>query len=454
MRLVKRDLPHTVWSVPPEKIELAVEAIERSQAFRSSPRHRHLLRYLITQVLEGHAEALKETVIAIEVFGRAPGRFDPKRDTIVRVETRRLRARLAAYYAREGQAAIARIELPVGSYVPLIAPAAPVRAAATRRARDLVERGEHFLRLATSKASLEQAIERFDAAQRESPTYAPACVGLARAWMNIATGWYGDPAPAGEHAIEALERALKLEPDHAVAWALLGAFQYQFDHDWPAASRSFRRALQLAPDSAFVHTAYGWQLTARQQLDEAEAALTRARDLDPQYVNSRIHMVNLRVAQGRLDDAERELDAMRDIAPDSMAAIGMCAALALFRHEPERAVPLYEQCRELAPDHPMVPLLLASAHALAGRRELAERLQLEVRTQFADRVLSPYVLAICAARCGNPDEAVDLLEQALDEHDPQVVLFAADPSFAPLRAHRHWPRLLRRLGLPAPRGAG
>lgn len=449
MRAVNAAVPPAEWIAPAEEIGAAIDAIERSQAFGHSPRHRHLLRYLVTQMLEGKAAALKETVIAIEVFGRPADRFDPRRDTIVRVETRRLRARLANYYAREGQAAALRVELPVGSYVPLLARRAPVRAhaAATRRARDLVERGEHFLRLATSKQNLEQAIERFDSAQRESPTYAPACVGLARAWFNMASGWYCEPRPAGEHAIEALSRALELDPQHAVAWALLGAFQYQFEHDWPAARRSFRRAVALAPDSAFVHTAYGWQLTARNELVAADQALTRARELDPQYVNSRIHMVNLRVAQGRLDDAEREIEAMRDIAPDSMVVVGMCGALALFRGQPDRAVGHYERCRALAPDHPMVPLLLASAHAAAGRHAQAESMRQAAQSQFADRYVSPYVLAIYATRCGRHDEAVRLLVQALDEHDPQVVLFVADPSFAELRRHAAWPALLQRVGI-------
>ena len=435
----------------PCEIEQALAAVEGSRTFLPSPRHRHLLRHLVTRAHAGHQSALKETVIAVEVFARPASSFDPRRDTIVRVETRRLRARLARYYATEGSASLLRFELPVGSYVPQTVPRRTVRghAAATRRARDLVERGEHFLRLPTSKAHLEQAIERFDAAQRESPTFAPAFVGLARAWFNMATGWYADAKPAGDLAIEALKRALVLDPHDATAWALLGAFQHQFEYDWPAAQRSLKRALALAPDSAFAHTAYGWQLTARGELDDAEHALARARELDPQYINSRIHMVNLRVAQRRLDDAGRELEAMRDIAPDSMVVVGMAAALALFRGEPERAVTLYERCLALAPEHAMVSLLLASAHALAGRRAQAAALHARTLVRHQGQPLSPYVLAICALRSGRRAEALRRLEQALEEHDPQVVLFARDPSFAPLHGHPQWPRLLRRLGLDA-----
>lgn len=69
------------------------------------------------------------------------------------------------------------------------------------------------------------------------------------------------------------------------------------------------------------------------------------------------------------------------------------------------------------------------------------------RRRFPDRVLSPYVLAIYATRCGGRDQAVNLLSEALDRHDPQAVLFARDPSFAALRNHAHWPLLLHLVGL-------
>src|SRR5258706_71705 len=74
--------------------------------------------------------------------------------------------------------------LPWGRYGPARAPAdsTPPSPDVTRRARDLVERGEHFLRQALSKDTLEQALARFDLALRESPGHAPALVGMGRAW--------------------------------------------------------------------------------------------------------------------------------------------------------------------------------------------------------------------------------------------------------------------------------
>lgn len=444
---MEREPPNaTLGSPPAEQIEFALARIEHGAAFRGSPRHRALLRHLVSRTLAGELTALKESVIAVEVFGRPAASFDPKHDTIVRVEARRLRARLLRYYASDGRDATIRIELPVGSYVPLIAQreahANPV--AVTRRARDLTERGDHYLHQALSREGLEAAVARFDDALRESPGHAPAYVGLGRAWLNLATACYHDPAVASEHSAEALRRALAIDPGNATAHALLAAMEHQFEHDWPAARRGFERAIALAPREAFVHSAYGCHLTMHGAFDEAERELTLARQLDPLYVNARNHMVNLRSAQGRYADARAELLAMRDVAPATMAIVGMQGAIAMFERDADAAVPHYEQACAMMPEHAPCFLALAGAHALAGRMAQADALLTDTLQRFAAARLSPYALAIFETRRGRADAAFALLERAQDELDPYAMQIGVDPSFEDLRADTRWRPLLRR----------
>src|SRR5580704_14175470 len=75
------------------------------------------LRFLAEQHLEGNGNQLKESVIAVEVFGRKPD-HDPSQDSIVRTEAGRLRGRLAEYYVGEGKDDAIVIELPKGGYTP------------------------------------------------------------------------------------------------------------------------------------------------------------------------------------------------------------------------------------------------------------------------------------------------------------------------------------------------
>jgi len=443
----REDAPAPHLLPPREQVETALADIERSAAFRSSARHRALLHHLVAGLYDSSAAPLKEAVIAVEVFGRPAASFDPKQDSIVRVEARRLRSRLAAYYRAEGSEATLRIELPVGSYLPVIAAHDGVAQVPglTRHARDLVERGEHFLRQALSKATLEQARERFEQALRESPEHAPAWVGLGRAWLNLATGWYREPAAASAEAAKALRQALQHDPTHAVAHVLLGAIQHQFEHDWAEARRSFRRALALAPELAFVHSAYGCHLVIHGAFDEAERELKRARQLDPHYINTRQHMINLRIAQGRWGDAEAEAEAMADIAPATMAIAGIRGTIAMCRGDAAAAIGHYQQACDAMPDYPGCQVALAGALALAGRADEADALMADTLQRFAGQPLSPYVLAVFETRRGQLDGAFALLERAVQERDPQVMQIPFEPSFTALHAHKRWAALLRSL---------
>ncbi len=429
-----------------EPIEAALAHVENSAPFRGSTRHRALLRHLVFHTLAGDPAALKETAIALEVFGRSPAHFDPKLDSIVRVEARRLRARLADYYRAEGRDAALCIELPVGSYLPVVAErmATQHAADATRRARDMVERGEHFLRQPLSRQTLDQALQRFDQAVRESPSFAPAYVGMGRAWFNLAAAWHVEPAVASAHAAEALRRALELDGKDAVAHALLAALQHQFEHDWPRAQRGFKRALALAPQSAFVHSAYGCHLFLHGAMAQAEQELKLARQLDPHYVNTRNHMVNLRIRQLRLDDAEAEILALQDIAPQTVSILGLRAVIALFRGDAAAAIVLYTRLIELHPDHAGAHIALAGAMALAGRGEEADALVTATRQRYAQQPLSPYLLAIFATRRGRIDEAFSWLERAHAERDPLALQIPLDPSFQDLHGDTRWQGLLAR----------
>jgi TolB-like protein len=99
------------------EIELAIQRILSDDEFRTSRRRAELLRHLVRKALDGEGDRLKETAIAIDVFGRG-AEFDPQMDSIVRGEARRLRQSLASYYVGAGAKDPFLISIPKGSYVP------------------------------------------------------------------------------------------------------------------------------------------------------------------------------------------------------------------------------------------------------------------------------------------------------------------------------------------------
>jgi hypothetical protein len=98
-----------------EKNEL--RTVLNSGIFHRAPNLENLLTYVCARYFEGAAEQIKEYNIAVEALGRLAG-FDPKRDSIVRVEAHRLRKRLRDYYEADGAGHAVRIEIPAGQYAP------------------------------------------------------------------------------------------------------------------------------------------------------------------------------------------------------------------------------------------------------------------------------------------------------------------------------------------------
>jgi hypothetical protein len=99
--------------------------ILESPGFARNERLSRFLGFVVEQHLEGRADELKESVIAVEVFSRSPD-FNARRDPIVRTEAARLRARLSEYYTTGGLADPVVIEIPKGRYAPVIRPAAHI----------------------------------------------------------------------------------------------------------------------------------------------------------------------------------------------------------------------------------------------------------------------------------------------------------------------------------------
>jgi serine/threonine-protein kinase len=101
----------------PTDIHKYVAKVAASSGFGNSERLRELLRYTVTEALEGRGASLKESVLGVTVFGRKPG-YDSDADSIVRVEFSRLRKKLEQYYEGEGARERWRILFPKGSYAP------------------------------------------------------------------------------------------------------------------------------------------------------------------------------------------------------------------------------------------------------------------------------------------------------------------------------------------------
>ncbi len=111
------DLEPVPADIADEEIDTQLAKMLESHHFCHSHRYPALLKYLVEQTRVGKSHLLKERLVGVQVFHRAPD-YDTNTDPVVRVTAAEVRKRIAQYYQEPEHGGEIRIDLPIGTYVP------------------------------------------------------------------------------------------------------------------------------------------------------------------------------------------------------------------------------------------------------------------------------------------------------------------------------------------------
>ncbi len=296
--------------------------------------------------------------------------------------------------------------------------------------------------------TIRRAVRHFELAIERDPEFVQAYAGLADAYAVYP--FFGildrSPAEAFDIAEQMARKALDLNPGLAEAHASLAFARMYGQWDWDGADRSFRHALELAPDYVVGHYwycellicvgdykgglqqarlavelepalpiarhLYGIALMCNGQLEEAVIHANRALELDPAFIFPRFTLALIELVEGRVDGWEREM--IRMGFPRSIVEIeGSVLRGELTK---ARAVQLMvENLRRVDPE----PTAMQRGHAFL------------------------YV--------GELELAMESFEKAAEEQDPLVTLLPTwtdiAPVYAQIRSHPGYAVLLEKMGL-------
>lgn len=115
-RMVDSSAARVPVPLDPEEMERVLALLLASPLFAKSRRMGSLLRFLAEHDFQPSNTPLTEHAIGIAVFRRDPAVYCTGDDPVVRVQVGRLRRKLAAHYASNGQHDPVRLSIPAGCY--------------------------------------------------------------------------------------------------------------------------------------------------------------------------------------------------------------------------------------------------------------------------------------------------------------------------------------------------
>jgi serine/threonine-protein kinase len=295
-----------------------------------------------------------------------------------------------------------------------------------------------------SVQSLRRSQEPFERALKLAPDYAPAWAGLAMALTLFDEG-SGAPDAVGSRrrALEAATRAVTLAPDLPDGYVARANLVSAGGWRWDQALADARRAVALNPRSPEAHRALGMNLAWRGRTADGVLELKAATELDPLSSWMWNGLGWLAIADGQYELAHHALQRALDISPDNSVAPGNLALALLLEGRPADALQVAASSRG-EPDARLSYQAMAQ-HSLGHVAE-ARRLVEQLSRDFG--ASTPLTLAYVHAWCGDRTQAFAWIDRALAQTSGDLAYFKMDPRFRSLRGDPRHAAVLRQLKLP------
>lgn len=272
---------------------------------------------------------------------------------------------------------------------------------------------------------------------------------FALAYLGIA-----DQAAISGQAADAeaaLDKALELDPDLHEAHATRGFIRMFLKWDWQGAESSFKKAVELAPNSTKAHHWYGTYLSLTGRFDEALKELETASQLDPTALILKTDMAEIYYFKREYARAEKQLKAVLALDPSFMKARECLMRVRYkkgFTYARELISFYIDDAKRLGEEGVSAPVSTAELEELL--RSGNDRKMSEVLIEnFRGKAGSPpnlYTLAAIYTDLKRNREAVEALKGAVETHTFLLPFVAVDPLFDGIRNESGFKEVLSKIG--------
>jgi TolB-like protein/Tfp pilus assembly protein PilF len=297
-----------------------------------------------------------------------------------------------------------------------------------------------------NEADFRKSIDAFTTATRLDPRYAQAWANLSNVWSDLGQEFLGGASAqaAFTQARAAVNTALALDPDLAIAHSAKGNLLLSADSDWTGAEAQFRRALQLDPNSAAAKGNLGAVLGTLGHPEQGAELTRQASASDPLYAFWFDQLSRFLGMLGRIDEAEKAESKAIELQPKAESYYVQLAVVEILRRDPGAALSAALD----GPKGAWQDVGSALAHQIGSNRAQADAALKLVIDKYSDG--APYQIAEIYALRKDPDRTFAWLDKAWTARDPGIQLLLFDPLFRPYWTDPRFAAFCRKTGLPAP----
>ena len=296
-----------------------------------------------------------------------------------------------------------------------------------------------------TQADDRKAIDEYARSIRLDPRYAAAYARLSFGWTSLSVQYLSGAAQqqAYAKARQAVDTALELTPDLALAHEARGVLLLSAGFNWRGAEAEFQRAAQLAPNDAGVLSDLGTLDATLGRVQSAVALTGKALAADPLGAN-RYNWLSVYLAGlGRLDQAQQAVEKAIELQPAADSFHEQRAVVEILRGDAQAALAAAQQ--ETDPGWRRVALALATQ---IGRDHKAADAALQTLiAKNGDN--APYQIAEVYALRRDPDDMFQWLDRAWAARDSGVRQLLYDPFILRYRNDPRFAAFCKKIGLPA-----
>jgi serine/threonine protein kinase/Tfp pilus assembly protein PilF len=300
-----------------------------------------------------------------------------------------------------------------------------------------------------TKDDLDKAIDSYKKAIELDPNFALAYAATAEVYNSMGKNPDVPPRDCIPLAKAAATRALEIDPLLPQAHSALADSLALYDWNWTESERHFKKALELDPNIAYTHIAYGLAyLTAMGKADEVVAELQRGVELEPLAMLNNSVLTSAYVYDRKYEKALVQARSTYDLDPNfGLARVWLGFAL-IANGKYDEAISAIGQASPDSAFGWMSTVVLAHAYAKQGKRAEAEQQISTLHDLAKTRYIRTYYLAAIYAALGDKDKAFAELEQSFAARDCFLGRIAIDPAMDPLRDDPRFKALLKKMNLP------